>query len=376
MNWNLTMRNGHRGCRTIRKLEIFDRLPTVLLLALSIALIAATCSHPAHAQPGDLARSLVAEVGVVGELGEPQREGGFAHGLCQRMRPQDEVWVISTRHLEWPTCEDDPPPLKVWQWSCPRGRWQKLSVDYFLEQHNQPITFFFFHGNRINSWAAVDLGWYAYDALVARAADEQPIRYVIWSWPSTEIQGQLRDLRYKADRTDAEGYYLGWLLSKVNPGTKISLMGFSYGARVITGGLHVAAGGDLCGMSLPPDAPAVERRTRTVLMAGALHSHWLYPDCYHGRAMDATDRLCNLCNGCDSILHRYHWVFKGQRPDALGYTGLPWQHESGRIDEFETCNCVGKTHDSLMYLDCPTLVELSQKYVFWQEFEGREANSR
>ena len=74
------------------------------------------------------------------------------------------------------------------------------------------------------------------------------LRFVIWSWPSDKIKGPLNDIRTKAWRTDTDGYYLGWFLQRMHPQSDIGLIGFSYGARIVSGALHVLAGGELDGM--------------------------------------------------------------------------------------------------------------------------------
>ncbi len=342
------------------------------LTALIFALLAAEAgsSNTADAQPGDFARSLAAEVGVVGDMGEPNYGPGFAESVKCRVRPQDEVWVISSRHLGWPACEEDTPALKYWRWDCGVKNWRKHDAAMFKASESAVVaTVVYIHGNRVDSWKAVDLGWYSYDAIVRSGQYDRPVRYVIYSWPSTRIRGtQLNDLRCKADRTNAEAYYVARVLSATREDVPVCLIGFSYGARIISGGLHVAAGGEVCGNALPTSAPR-RGNIRSVLMAGALHNYWMHPGCFHGQALQSTDRMLILANSCDKVLRRYHWLFRGQRPKALGTTGLSWYDDTGRVKEFDCCCCVGKTHDSLTYLNSPQLVELTRQYALWVEAE-------
>ncbi|MCA9268589.1 MAG: hypothetical protein KDA41_08970 [Planctomycetales bacterium] len=322
---------------------------------------------PAFAQPGDLARSLAAELGVSGDLGEPTHGAGFAECCRCRVRPQDEVWVISSRHLGWPSCDCETPALKYWRWDCGANKWKKLSADAFFETDSAPVvTFVYVHGNRVNSWLAVDLGWYTYNAVVRQGDEDRPVRYVMYSWPSTEVQGQLKDLRYKAARTDAEAFYLGWVVSHIREDVPVSLMGFSFGSRVITGAMHCAAGGRICGPQLAEGKPH-RRNVRTVLMAPALHNYWLSPGCYHGKAMDICEKNVILANSCDPILRHYHWLVRGERPTALGSFGVAWRHPSGRIAEYDCAPCVGKTHDSLMYLNAASTLHKARQCVLWSD---------
>lgn len=349
---------------------------TLTLVAVAAGWLA--LASRAAAQPTDLAWSLAAEVGVTGDLGEPNHGVDFAQRCRCRLRPQDEVWVISSRHLGWP-CEEvtAQPHLKYWRWDCDKHNWRKQSSAKFFETDSAAVvTFFYVHGNRVDSWQAIDLGWYTYDSIVTQGDDPRPVRYVIWSWPSTQIQGQLKDLRHKAARTDAEGYYLGWVLAQIRGDVPVSLMGFSFGARVITGSMHVAAGGELSGEQLGPFADR-PRQVRCVLMAGALHNYWLSPDCYHGQATHCNERMLILANSCDKILKRYPWLFHGEDPVALGVSGSAWDDQTGRIAQIDCAPAVGETHDSLKYLDTPELNQLARRYVLWRAVTPvRQASTR
>ena len=314
--------------------------------------------------------SLAIDAGLMGEMGEPNRGHGFAEAVKCRVRPQDEVWVISSRHLGWPDCAAGAPALKYWRWDCGIKNWDKLSAAEFQETDSATVaTVIYVHGNRVDSWQAVDLGWYTYNAIVRQGDNDRPVRYVIYSWPSTRICGsQVDDLRYKANRTNGEAYYLGYVLSNIREDVPVALIGFSYGARVTTGALHVAAGGQICGNSLPADM-ARRGNIRSVLMAAAMHNYWMWPGCFHGDALKSTDRMLILANSCDKVLRRYHWLFKGERPRALGFCGLSWCDQTGKVKELDCCCCVGKTHDSLSYLHAWNLAELTRKYVLWSELD-------
>lgn len=343
----------------------FRMRPSLLNLALltwAVCLSATT----ATAQIG----SLAIDAGLMGEMGEPNHGFGFAESVKCRVRPQDEVWVISSRHLGWPECGDNAPALKYWRWDCGHDKWMKVTASEFQDGDSATVaTVMYAHGNRIDSWQAIDLGWYTYDAIVRQGGNARPVRYVMYSWPSTRWCGsQIDDLRGKANRTNAEAYYLAHVLASIREDVPVGLIGFSYGARVISGALHVTAGGQICGNSLPENMPS-RNNIRSVLMAGALHNYWMWPGCFHGKALESTDRMLILANSCDNVLRRYHWLFKGERPQALGMTGLSWCDRTGCVQELDCCCCVGKTHDSLAYLNSHNLAELTRKYVLWSELD-------
>ena len=166
--------------------------------------------------------------------------------------------MISTRGLGGCGNVQAPPNFSVWRRSI-EGAWAISSIDEFLAADDPSIPIgFAMHGNRVSSSQAIRQGMMAYRQFTARVPASQPVRFVIWSWPSDRIHGILRDVRAKAARSTTDGKYLAWTLHQLDPQSRVSLIGFSYGARIATGALHVVAGGSLDGFSL---APARKPRT-------------------------------------------------------------------------------------------------------------------
>ena len=111
-------------------------------------------------------------------------------------------------------------------------------------------TVVFIHGNRTDADEAVVKGWYAYESIQAETAD-RPFRYVIWSWPAERVCRRNKvDVQLKADYSDVESYYLAKWLDRLRPGVKVSLVGHSFGPRIITGALHLLAGGEVAGRNM------------------------------------------------------------------------------------------------------------------------------
>ena len=125
-------------------------------------------------------------------------------------------------------------------------------------------TVIFVHGNRLTSWDAKCEGLAAYRRIVRQSGDEKPIRFVIFSWPSTQISGPLKDVRVKAARTRPAGCQLAWFVDQLPAETPLTMVGFSFGARIITGSLHILGGGSLGSMGArgvaASESPAGERR--------------------------------------------------------------------------------------------------------------------
>ncbi len=221
------------------------------------------------------------------------------------------------------------------------------------------VTLIFVHGNRIDSSEAFSKGWSAYWA-VARGA-ERPLRFIIFSWPSEAIRGPLVDARTKAWRTNICGYYLAWLIDRLPTNVPLSLLGHSFGARIVTGSMHLLGGGSINGQKLADRVQPQRQPANVTLLAAALDNDWLLPGHTHGLALSQINHLLLINNSCDRLLMRYHRLY-GRRAcqQALGYTGLPrWGLSDDvwrRIDQFDACCIVGRDHWFHLYISASSLV--------------------
>lgn len=306
-------------------------------------------------------------------LGSPARAAGPEQSpepiCCSRCepRPQDEVWLVNARGLGCPS--GGAPDLRVSRFDPASKEWIDASLGEIQSAPPMPLMVYV-HGNRVEDWEALSLGWEAYCGL-ARTAGEAPFRFVIWSWPSAQIRGPIKDARLKADRADSHAWYLGWFLNQMPEEQPIGLVGFSYGGRVITGALDALGGGTVAGRTL--DLPAAKegatktaRLIRAVLMSPAVDSCWLCPGGCEDRAADASERLLVFYNPCDPALKRFRVTDKCSKPDALGYTGLPCNlvlASGASAEEFNTSGYVGREHNSYTYLRSSTLMRMTREVV-------------
>lgn len=299
-----------------------------------------------------------------------------------QLRDGDEFWQLSTRHLCGCPSPELAASIAVHQRLDADGRsaWVARSLAELFHADSERATVFYVHGNRVTADDATTNGWRLYQTLVAD--DSPPVRIVVWSWPSERVRGPLRDVRSKAARTEDEAYYFGWTLRQFESRQRVGVFGYSYGARVVTGGLHMAAGGELYGQTLaaggsvaatattpagakpetpeerspsdtPPDAAQVSTRFGVTLVAAAEHNHWIMPSSLHGRALEPVDQLFNLYNSCDPVLARYRMIDRCERPTALGYAGISSESlgaASGKLEQRDAASTVGSTHDESVYL--------------------------
>lgn len=271
----------------------------------------------------------------------------------------DRLWLISTRHLSRPACSAvlDPPRLKVWQLdSC--GRMFPSALETYLSQRRPDrTTVMYVHGNRMNT---------THDAIrrslnVHRATKRSrtcvggtSIDWVVWSWPSEKQGLLLGDVRVKASRADTQGLYLAWLLrEQINLGQPTSMIGYSFGARVVTGALHALAGGSLGRRVLPGESVA-GANIPIGLVAPAIDRNWLATGGYHDRATRNLNSVGLLYNRRDMVLKNYWRLDRIRNADALGYSGP--RNFAPRFDgtrlpvvSRDCAPIVGRRHDEMDY---------------------------
>jgi len=234
----------------------------------------------------------------------------------------DRIWLISTRHLPSDACCVDfrQPSLAVYRID-PCGDHERTSLQE-LESHLHPSRplVVYVHGNRMDLNENLTRGLWVYRD-IKRCRDQQAVDWVLWSWPAAKEGLLLRDFREKAERTDGQGLYLAWFLKRqIQASIPTSMIGFSYGARVVTGALHAMAGGRLEGRCVPGDA-ITGAHIKAGLIAPAIASDWLCQGGYHGLATKNMQELVLLYNGRDAVLKRYWRLARMPGTVALGYSG-------------------------------------------------------
>jgi hypothetical protein len=287
----------------------------------------------------------------------------------------EQVWLISTRQA--PTCfpaDDADTWIQYWRYAAD-DQWTAADAQAFQAADDPRVpTIIVVHGNRAGCQTAIREGWTAYRCLQQQASG-RPFRFVIWSWPADRIAGgNLQDVRVKAARSDVQAWYLAQVVRRINPKVPVSMIGFSFGARAITGALHVLSGGPLFGRTLGEEKAAAARVAyRAVLLGAAVDRDWLLPCGCNGLALNRADRILVSQNTCDSVLRWYPLMYGLHGPEALGFAGPACRTmlDQGKLEVVHV-NCeVGKSHDWYAYLCAPDI----QARLAWYAFlapEGAE----
>ena len=242
-------------------------------------------------------------------------------------------------------------------------------------------TVVFIHGNRTDADEAVWKAWYAYESIRAET-NCQPFRYVIWSWPAERVyRRNSDDTRLKAAYSDAESYYLAQWLDVLRPDVPVSLIGHSFGPRIITGALHLLGGGEVAGRALPESTVAAwsagkRNPVRAVLLAAAIDADWLAPGGCHGLALPLFDRLLITRNGCDRVLRWYPRLYGRGGPQAMGFVGPCGVGDAENVHVVDVGCTVGKMHDWRCYCSASNVRSRWLQYTFLENVPASDDVSR
>ena len=266
-----------------------------------------------------------------------------------------ELWVVSTRSLACVSCspaEDFSP--EVYRVNC--EDWHVANLHALLADSDPSIqTVLYVHGNRIEPDEATERAWNVFRSLQDCYGERSRVRLVFWSWPSDRVPGLLRDVLAKADRANCEAYYLAQFLSRQVDGPPVHLVGFSFGARIVAGALHLLAGGSVSGYVMP--APVSDLPLQATLLAPAIDSHSLTPYGGFHLVLSQAERVRIVYNSQDPVLKRYWMMDRRERPRAMGYVGWEGDWDS-RVEQTDVACEVGHSHWERDYFDSPTVLKL------------------
>lgn len=272
-------------------------------------------------------------------------------------------WLVNTRSRRG--CEYVP---RV-EWYACTGGWQSSHLQALLATDDpRVVTVIYVHGNDTSAEQARQVGLAAYRQLgVSR--NGQHVRFIAWSWPSDRVRGRIaRDARIKAAYAEIEGYQLARFVADLSPGVPVSLVGFSFGARVITAAAHLLGGGSLRGRRL--DDPAPPRPLRGVLLAAGLDRDWIVPGNRHGQALAVCERMLLLVNHHDRVLRYYPRISDDRRTPALGYAGAPLHRLAAlrdRVVQWNVNPYVRRAHGWEAYLYNGSIMARVRREAWFQD---------
>ena len=204
------------------------------------------------------------------------------------VRPGDEIWLISTRHIE--TCTDDVNAVEVIKLI--ENDWFKQDFNSLKLAHDsdQEIqTIFYSHGNMTDlNWSIVR-GLEFYENLFLNRPNGPRVRFVIWSWPSQRETIPLVDALVKSRRAKVEGRSMRAALDALD-GQRPLVIGYSFGGQVVLSAMQ-AATSNWNGMPY-----------RVTLIAPALERDYIHCEVDSTAIGESTSEVVAFVNGSDRVI--------------------------------------------------------------------------
>jgi hypothetical protein len=203
--------------------------------------------------------------------------------------------------------------------------------------------------------------------------DVPSYRMVLWSWPSQHRWGLgfRNNVTAKARWSESQGFYLAWLIDKINPRTTLSLVGHSYGSRTVAAALQGLATNRMAGYDLGPRNHSEWRPMQAALVAAAMDNRWLWPGWRYGKALEQVDHILVTRNPDDRLLRFYSDRLLPPGVRALGLTGIP---EPARLTEEQRAVALtsvnslwaGTAHRWSRYVNSDQAQRMLRPYFFYE----------
>jgi hypothetical protein len=289
--------------------------------------------------------------------------------IAQAAENPRQLWLISTRSA--PLCGNlDAGQKSICYWSySDDGQWLPADEQSFRQSDDPAVpTTIVIHGNRDDADDAVQFAWPVYCHILQIAADK-PFRLVIWSWPSEKMCRRNRaDVQLKMCYADSQAYYLAICIRHMRGDVPLCLIGYSLGAPVATGSLHLLAGGSVACRTLPagdsPDQPSKRPAPiRAVLFAAAEDADSLSCNGVHCLALSQAEKMLVTRNCCDRVLKFYPRLYGRGGPEALGFTGPAVCGQYDKIELLDVCCMVGNGHKWMYYAGSQSVLQSIDPYV-------------
>jgi hypothetical protein len=202
---------------------------------------------------------------------------------------------------------------------------------------------------------------------IRRAAGDQPVRYVLFHWPS-ELEHTIpwpllpRDIRLKGSRADVAGHYLAWLIGQFPSHQPVCIVGHSLGCRVAACALHLLGDGEAMFSEFSSEDVA-DRQINAVFVAAAIDHNWLCPGERYGASTSVADEILVLTNSRDSSLLWYP-LLKVRPGGALGRAGVSpedmrkLKFVGSRVRVVAVEDEIGSNHNFRNYMESDSVANL------------------
>lgn len=274
-------------------------------------------------------------------------------------RPEqvERFWIVETRECPQVMGSDPWAKLKVLHFDAEGQLVPRDPGELFAQAVGRPV---FIQVQGSLTTPDIALGGLMWSAAWLRENQALPPDAVViaFDWPSQRVyDSDYRDINEKGRRAYVAGYHLAKFLLEFPSSGRITLLGQSYGGRVVPSALHLLGGG--CLNSQDHDSPVrlpglrPDLQLRAIILAAASDHDWLNPEQRFDRALHACEGLLNLYNRRDEALAQYPLLWRSGHQRALGRLGLKQSDLdrlgplAARYEEHDIHDQLGREHTLL-----------------------------
>ncbi|MDR1382858.1 MAG: alpha/beta hydrolase [Planctomycetaceae bacterium] len=267
---------------------------------------------------------------------------------------QQDVWLIDSHSVPW-THASETGFDRIAYYQLVNHRWIKSSANEFFKTQNPETPLVIFSpGYTSTTSDTVEIG----AKLVRLYSQNHHCRTVFWQWPADrQFLCLSQDIRAKIPVADTSGQYLTMFLRKLKPESKICMIGFSFGNRIICDAVQNS--GDL-GFHI-----------HLVLIAAATDRLWLSAHSRHADVSKIAEKIFVFYNPDDRALKFYPFLYgSNYHTDALGRFGpcLSQISEENRnkIESINANRYVGKYHRTINYIQTSFFRQRINDYLLFE----------
>jgi hypothetical protein len=258
----------------------------------------------------------------------------------------ERFWIVHTRDCPQVMGTDPWPCLKVLHFNAQGMLEHRDPREMFAQTIGRPV-FIQVQGSLTTPDIALGGLMWSHAWLRENRALPPDAVVIAFDWPSQRVyRNDVLDINEKGRRAYIAGFHLASFLLEFPTGSRITVLGQSYGGRVVPSALHLLGGGCLNSQDHDPPVrlPGLrpDHRLRAIVLEGASDHQWLDPNQRLDRALYACEGLLNLYNHRDEALLLYPFLVRSEHHLALGRIGLT----QGDLDRLGPLAAKYEEHDS------------------------------
>ncbi len=308
---------------------------------------------------------------------------GWPFVLLDHFKPRPErlgqIWMVQTRECPQILGSDPWPKLKALRFDAEGKLIERPVSELFAETVGHPVLIQV-QGSLTTPDSAIGGMLWTHSWLQENRSLPPDAVVIAFDWPSQRVYGEdLRDINEKGRRAFVAGYHLAAFVSAFPTGSRICLLGQSFGGRVVPSALHVLGGGTLYGRKHEPTARLASTRSdlrvHAVVIGAASDHDWLDPGQRLDRALVGCEAFLNLYNRKDEALLLYPSLVRSGHRRALGRVGLSNADFSklgplaARYEEHDVHDVLGAEHTLLDAVASPEVARWIAPYA-WADDPG------